>query len=105
MYLENRAAFPLNLSPQLTWKDDPDAAKMEQAARCANILGAAARFCNSLRANVLVPDVFHTKVRGNIDLRCGVGVSEVRDCVGNLAAPLPLGSPWNRRRRCSTTRW
>lgn len=35
----------------------------DQATRCANILGAAARFCNSLRANVLVPDVFHTKVR------------------------------------------
>lgn len=67
MYLENRDAFPLNLSPQLTWKDDPDAAKMGQTARTANILAAAARFLNSLRAGILPPDLFVTKpdVSGN----------------------------------------
>lgn len=62
MYLSNRERFPLSLSPQLTWKDEEDPAKMDQAARAANILAAAARFCRSLRTRELAPDVFHTKV-------------------------------------------
>ncbi len=33
MYLENRDPFPLNVTPQLTWKDDDDPDKNEQVRR------------------------------------------------------------------------
>lgn len=34
---------------------------MEQAARAAAITASAVRFCNSLRDEVLLPEIFHTK--------------------------------------------
>jgi len=61
MYLRNRDPAPLNLTPQLSWKEDENPAKNEQAVRAADICHAAGRFYASLQAGVLVPDVFHTK--------------------------------------------
>lgn len=61
MYLDNRDAFPLNLTPQLSWKLHADAAKNEQAVRAADLCRAAARFYVSYQNRTLLPDVFHTK--------------------------------------------
>lgn len=61
MYLSNRDSFPLNLTPQLIWKDDPVPEKMDQATRAADLVAAAVRFQRSLENNVLPPDVFYTK--------------------------------------------
>jgi carnitine O-palmitoyltransferase 2 len=61
MYLENRDSFPLNLTPQLTWKMDENPAKNEQAVRAADITHAAVRFWRTMTDGRLKPDVFHTK--------------------------------------------
>jgi len=61
MYLDNRDAFPLNLTPQLSWKLHADPAKNEQAVRAADLCRAASRFYVSYRNRTLLPDVFHTK--------------------------------------------
>jgi carnitine O-palmitoyltransferase 2 len=61
MYLKNRDPFPLNLTPQLTWKPHENPQKNEQAVRAADICHAAARFYASLKTGNLAPDVFHTK--------------------------------------------
>lgn len=61
MYLSNRDALPLNLNPQLTWRDDAVASKNEQCVKAANVTAAAVRFFLALRGGVLEPDVFHTK--------------------------------------------
>ena len=60
-YLTNRAPLPLNLNPQLTWRDDPRPAMQAQAARAANIAHAAARFHLTLAAGALEPEVYHLK--------------------------------------------
>lgn len=61
MYLRNRDPFPLNLTPQLTWKPHDSPAKNDQATRAADICHAAARYYASLKANNLQPDAFHMK--------------------------------------------
>jgi len=61
MYLENRDALPLNLTPQLTWLDHPVPEKNDQATRAADLIHAAARFHLTLEAEKLDPDIFHTK--------------------------------------------
>lgn len=58
MYLRNRASFPINLTPQLTWMQDENPQKNEQAVKAANLVSAAVRYYRSLKANVLKPDVF-----------------------------------------------
>ncbi len=60
-YLTNRAPLPLNLNPQLTWRDDPRPTMQAQAARAANIAHAAARFHLTLAAGALEPEVYHLK--------------------------------------------
>lgn len=61
MYLKDRSPLPLNLNPQLTWRDDPRPGAMQQAVRAASLVHAAVRFHLTLQAGLLVPDVFHTK--------------------------------------------
>lgn len=61
MYLANRDALPLNLNPQLTWRNDENPIKQAQAARAADIIHIATKFHLTLEAGVLEPDVFHTK--------------------------------------------
>lgn len=46
------------LRPQLTFRDDPNPAKNEQAARGADLAHAAARFLLTLEASALPPDVY-----------------------------------------------
>lgn len=60
-YLTSRAPLPLNLNPQLTWRDDARPGMQAQAARAANLAHAAARFHLTLAAGVLEPEVFHVK--------------------------------------------
>jgi hypothetical protein len=47
---------------QLTWRDDPVAAKNDQATKAANIVAAAVEFYVALQEQRLEPDIFHTKV-------------------------------------------
>ena len=49
MYLENRDPLPININPQLTWKPDPNPAKMNQAQRAASLLASTVRFKRTLR--------------------------------------------------------
>jgi carnitine O-palmitoyltransferase 2 len=58
MYLRNRDPFPMNLTPQLTWKADEIAGKNEQCQAAANLLAAAVRFKRTLDAGKLEPDAF-----------------------------------------------
>jgi len=58
MYLKNRDPFPLNLTPQLTWKADEIPEKNEQCQAAANLLAAAVRFKRTLEADKLEPDAF-----------------------------------------------
>jgi len=48
MYLSNRDALPLNMNPQLTFHDDPIAAKNDQATRAAVLAHSTARFMRTL---------------------------------------------------------
>lgn len=61
MYLESRESLPINFSPQLTFKDDPDPAKNEQAARAASLVSASVAFFRTLRDEQLKPDLYHRK--------------------------------------------
>lgn len=65
MYLENRDPLPLNLNPQLSWRDDtrsPVGQGMnERCTRAANLIYAAASFHCALEDNKLKPDVFIMK--------------------------------------------
>ena len=61
MYLETRDALMINVTPQLTFKDEENPRKMEQATRAANLVVSSVRFYQTLRDEQLEPDVFHTK--------------------------------------------
>lgn len=60
-YLEDRVCLPINYNPQLTFQNDPNPAKMEQAARAASLIYASIGFYRTLRDKQLEPDLFHTK--------------------------------------------
>ena len=60
-YLHHREPLPLNLNPQLTWRQPLAKEKCDQAVRAAELIHAAVRFHLTLRAGALEPDVFHTK--------------------------------------------
>ncbi|GBG27714.1 Carnitine O-palmitoyltransferase 2, mitochondrial [Hondaea fermentalgiana] len=59
MYLKSRDPLPLNFNPQLTFVDETDPKKMDQAARTANLLGSSLRFYRTLEDGKLIPDIFH----------------------------------------------
>lgn len=65
MYLENRDPLPLNLNPQLTWREmdvaKRGAAANEQAVRASDIVHAAVRFHLDLESQNLRPDVYIMK--------------------------------------------
>jgi len=61
MYLEGRDSLPINVSPQLTFKDDPVPAKNEQATRAASLVSASVAFFRTLRDEKLKPDIYHRK--------------------------------------------
>jgi len=59
MYLKSRDPLPLNFNPQLTFNDEKDASKMDQATRTANMLASSLRFYRTLEDGKLIPDIFH----------------------------------------------
>ena len=61
MYLTCRDPLPLNLNPQLTWRNDPRPRMQEQCARAANLAHASLRFHLTLAAGALDPEVYHMK--------------------------------------------
>jgi len=61
MYLESRAPLPLNYNPQLTFKDETNPSKNEQAIRTANLVASSLRFYRTLLDEKLKPDIFHTE--------------------------------------------
>ena len=61
-YLAGRDSVVINSNPFLAFIEDPRGAEAnEQSARAAAFTHAAVKFMQSLRANKLDPDVFHTK--------------------------------------------
>ena len=58
LYVQDRRPLPLNFTPQLTFRDDPVAAKNEQARKAADMIVSAVRFKRTLDADLLRPDVF-----------------------------------------------
>lgn len=61
MYLENRASLPINITPHITWAQDPIPSKNEQPVKAANIIASALRYYRSLRDETLNPEVFVLK--------------------------------------------
>ncbi|XP_055349228.1 LOW QUALITY PROTEIN: carnitine O-palmitoyltransferase 2, mitochondrial-like [Paramacrobiotus metropolitanus] len=59
MYLRAREPLVINFAPFIAMNDDPNQAKMDQAVRAADLTLSALRFRNSLRQNLLEPDVYH----------------------------------------------
>ena len=53
------APLPLNLNPQLTWRNDPRPGMSDQATRAASLAHAALRFHLTLQAGLLEPEVYH----------------------------------------------
>lgn len=60
IYLEAREPLPLNYNPHLTFKDEADSRKNDQAVRASNLLFASMRFYRTLLDEKLKPDIFHT---------------------------------------------
>jgi carnitine O-palmitoyltransferase 2 len=106
MYLRNRDPFPLNLTPQLTWKQHDTAAKNDQATRAADICHAAARYYASLKANNLMPDAFHMKPHLSKNPLVEFGISSLPSSVSYYAAyaagAYPLDMSQYSRLFCST---
>ena len=61
MYLKFRDPLPINMNPQMTFKDDPVNDKNTQSARAASLITASVGFFRTLRDEQLEPDIFHTK--------------------------------------------
>jgi carnitine O-palmitoyltransferase 2 len=60
-YLADRTPLPINVNPFLVLVDPEDPAMRSQVDRASRMIFSAARFTNSLRDEVLAPDVFHLK--------------------------------------------
>lgn len=59
MYLKDRIPLPLNYNPMLVFTNDPKTEYNNQAIRATNMLISSLRFHNSLKSNILEPEVFH----------------------------------------------
>mmetsp|Transcript_13485 Transcript_13485/g.33116 ORF Transcript_13485/g.33116 Transcript_13485/m.33116 type:complete len:403 (-) Transcript_13485:13-1221(-) len=59
MYLSNRQELPLNINPQLTFKDDEK--RKDAASRTASLVVSSAKFFKTLNDRKLEPDMFHTQ--------------------------------------------
>lgn len=59
MYLKDRIALPINYNPMLVFTNDPKVEYNEQSIRTTNFLISSLRFYNSLKANLLEPEVYH----------------------------------------------
>lgn len=59
MYLRDRNPLPVNFNPALIMNHDKKPEYNDQLLRTANIIISSLRFLKSLRAEVLVPEIFH----------------------------------------------
>lgn len=59
-HCDDRQELPLNINPQLTFKDDPT--KTTAASRTAALIYSSCRFYKTLNDSKLEPDMFHTQV-------------------------------------------
>lgn len=60
MYFESRDPVPINSNPQLTFKDETDINKRDQAARAGGLISSSVAFFRTLRDGHLEPEIFHT---------------------------------------------
>jgi carnitine O-palmitoyltransferase 2 len=63
MYLRDRAPLPVNYNPILLMRHDPKPEYNDQLVRTSNIIVSSLRFMRSLKAEVLVPEIFHMDAR------------------------------------------
>lgn len=61
LYLRDRAALPINYNPLIVFQYDTKLGYNNQIVRATNLLISAVRFMNSLRENILEPEIFHLK--------------------------------------------
>ena len=61
MYLADRAPLPINYSPQISLNDNDVTSKWSQSVKASVLVAGALKFGRSLRDEVLLPDIFHTK--------------------------------------------
>lgn len=59
MYLKSRDGLMINVTPQLTFLDNPN--QTDQAQRAAALICSSVRFYRTLKEEKLSPDIFHTK--------------------------------------------
>lgn len=59
MYLKDRSALPINYNPMLVFTNDPNVAYNDRIIRSTNMLISSLRFYNSLKSNILEPEVYH----------------------------------------------
>ncbi|CAG4974127.1 unnamed protein product [Parnassius apollo] len=59
LYLRDRVALPINYNPLLVFQNDTKPEYNNQLVRATNLLISATRFMNSLRENILEPEVYH----------------------------------------------
>lgn len=59
MYLKDRQPLPVNYNPVIIMNHDVKKEYNDQLLRTANIIISSLRFMNSLKAEILVPEIFH----------------------------------------------
>lgn len=59
MYLKDRSPLPVNYNPVLIMNHDSKPGYNDQILRTANIIISSLRFMKSLKAEILVPEIFH----------------------------------------------
>lgn len=59
LYLRDRVPLPINYNPLIVFQYDTKPGYNDQLIRSTNLLTSAVRFMNSLRENILEPEVFH----------------------------------------------
>ncbi|XP_045534518.1 carnitine O-palmitoyltransferase 2, mitochondrial [Papilio machaon] len=63
LYLRDRVPLPINYNPLIVFQYDSKPGYNDQLVRATNLLISAVRFMNSLRENILEPEVFHLQPR------------------------------------------
>lgn len=63
MYLKDRSPLPVHYNPILIMNHDKRPEYNNQTIKAANVIISSLRFMNSLRAEVLVPEIYHMDAR------------------------------------------
>ncbi|XP_037949053.1 carnitine O-palmitoyltransferase 2, mitochondrial-like [Teleopsis dalmanni] len=63
MYLSDRAPLPLNYNPLLIMKHDTRPEYRSQLVRATNLVVSSLRFWNSLKVDLLEPEIFHLNAK------------------------------------------